>query len=179
MIEPILTIGAMAVVGGISYLISRSNQKRRTRVWLDAAMSCGLRDVEPSAASWSPTRVTGVQGGLSVEIERYTRGKHSHGTRVTVSGLHAVAPLGLQTEDFGTALRKGLGGTREVELGDPSFDARFLIEGPAPLALAVLDADTRGLVGSVMGGKTLISGGRDWLDGKGGAGPGEAQRRVP
>jgi hypothetical protein len=166
-IEPILTIGAMAVVGGVSYLISRSNQKRRTRVWLDAAMACGLRDVTPSAASWSPTRVTAAKGGLDVEIERYTRGKHSHGTRVTVSGLHGVAPLGLQAEDFGTALRKGLGGTREVEIGDPGFDSRFLIEGPAPLALAVLDADTRRLVETVMGGRTMVHASRrDWLEGK-------------
>jgi HEAT repeat protein len=157
MIEPVTIVMGVAALGVASFFIARSGQRARLRTWLHAARSCGIEGLSPAEVVGFPTEVTGTKDGLTVKIERYSHGKYTRGTRIIVSRLDAVAPLRLHVEDFGTAIRKGLGKT-EVQLGDPTFDNRFLIDGPAPLALSVLDAATRQLVWSVMGGRTAVQG---------------------
>jgi HEAT repeat protein len=145
----------LAVVA--SYLIARSSQRKRVGIWLHAARTCGVQGLSPVEVVGFPSEVTGTKDGLNVKIERYSRGKHSRGTRVVVWPLDAVAPLRLRVEGIGSALRKTLG-MGEVEVGDPTFDQRFLIDGPAPLALAVLDAATRQEVWSALAGRTAVQG---------------------
>jgi hypothetical protein len=152
--------GVLGLIGAGAYAISRSNHHARVRAWRDAALACGVRNVEPTHIVGFPQQVSGRKNGLEVRIGTYTRGKQT-GTWIAVSPLAAVTPLGLCRETLGVSIMKGLLGSRkEIELGDDFFDRQFLIEGPAPLALAVLDAATRQQVWRTMGGTIALPGAR-------------------
>jgi hypothetical protein len=159
MIEGVLIIAGGIALSVAGFLGARAGQQARVRRWLDAARACGVQDLSPSEVVGFPSQVTGSRHGLSLKIERYSAGKSTRGTRIVVWPLDAVAPLQLRVEDVGTAIRKTLGKS-EVEVGDVTFDQRFLIDGPAALALAVLDAATRQQVWSALGGRTVVRGSR-------------------
>jgi HEAT repeat protein len=48
-------------------------------------------------------------------------------------------------------------GRTEVEVGDPAFDERFWVRGPAPMVLALLDQETRALIHRTMEGGVRLS----------------------
>ena len=85
--------------------------------------------------------MTGRSGDLRVRLEQYRRGKHEHGTKIVITGLgHGAGGLSLRREGLGTAIEKRFIGEREIEIGDPSFDDEYYVQGQAPLALAILAA---------------------------------------
>jgi hypothetical protein len=156
MIEPVAVVGVLAV-GAIGVWIARSTHQARAQTWLRAARECGLVDLNPPEIVGMPRHVSGRKDGLDVRIGSYQHGKSSSGTCIVVGKLGGVAALAIRAESIGTAILKSLG-TPEVEVGDAAFDGRFLIEGPAPVALAVLDVATRKKVWSALGGQTAVHG---------------------
>jgi HEAT repeat protein len=70
-------------------------------------------------------------------------------TRIVVEGVCDRLVLFLEAPGAPGAPREQAGPlwtTREHELGDPEFDRQFRVLGPQPLALALLDAETRRLL---------------------------------
>jgi HEAT repeat protein len=99
------------------------------------------------------TGVTGRVGMLRVTLERYQRGRHEKGTRIVIDGLgHPSYEFALRKEGVGSAIEKAFG-EREIELGDREFDRRAYIHGSPRVVHAVLDDETRRLVGELIGGR--------------------------
>ena len=88
-----------------------------------------------------------------MRLESYRRGKYEHGTKIVVTGLgHGAGGLSLRREGLSTAFEKRFIGEREIEIGDPSFDEEYYVQGQAPLALALLDPETRRRLGAPAAG---------------------------
>ena len=141
-----LTSGLAALSLGLAFVFRR----QRLQAWQDAAAACGLQTVEIS--SWR-RRLTARAGSLEVGIE--TCGNKGRRTRIIVriqehQDFHDVS---IRREPL---FRPG----QEIEIGDHSFDGTFLIEGPMPQVLALLDAEMRRLIGQANSeGRLEISGG--------------------
>ena len=157
--EPFGALLVAAVVGSIAYLIASTKSRSRAAKWHNAATAVGLTDVEATESFGIPSKLTGRSGPLEVTLERYRRGKHESGTRISIGGMgHGLAGLSLRREGLATAFEKAVG-EREMELGDPGFDAEMFVQGSAPLARAVLDAETRRLLVGLLRGHVAVSGG--------------------
>ncbi len=86
-------------------------------------------------------------------------GKYEHGTKIVVTGLgHGAGGLSLRREGLGTAIEKRFTGEREIEIGDPSFDDEYYVQGHAPLALAILEPGTRRRLAGLLRGSVPIEG---------------------
>lgn len=133
-----LILGAVTLAGALT--VSLWRERARVRAWLDAVQRLQLGDVALQPRHWNTApRLTCTADGLNVRLEQYRHGKYERGTLFRVDGFwHGEEPLTLKREGLGTRL---LG--REIEIGDPAFDSEVYIQGPARLALAVLDAPAR------------------------------------
>ena len=101
----------------------------------------------------------GSSGDLRVRLESYRKGKYEHGTKIVVTGLgHGAGGLSLRREGLGTAIEKRFIGEREIEVGDPSFDAEYYVQGQAPLALAILEPETRRRLAGLLRGRVAVEG---------------------
>lgn len=110
---------------------------RRMKAWLDAAASCGLQVMEASDRS-------GLKAWLGlweVRIEPCDDEPQRARIVVVLPGSVDFIIVRIRPESPGQAPPAG-----ETEIGDASFDARFLIQGPLRMVLALLDAETRGLL---------------------------------
>ncbi|HYU31629.1 MAG TPA: hypothetical protein VEW48_05660 [Thermoanaerobaculia bacterium] len=118
---------------GASLWLGFVHQRRRLRAWQDAAVACGLQNVESPGRS----ELSAQAGPVSVKIDAYG----DKGTRIVVSvpGPPDFHRVSIRREPL-------VGSGRETEIGDPAFDSTFLIEGPARLVFALLDAKTRRLL---------------------------------
>jgi hypothetical protein len=131
-------LGAAVLAGAVAF--SRFQERRRMRSWRSAAGRLNLGDIaeRPRQGLCGPALLC-TSESLHVRLEHYRRGKYESGTRITVDGFwHGAEPLTLKSEGLGTQLFG-----REIEIGDPAFDGEVYIQGPARLALAVLDAPAR------------------------------------
>ena len=157
--EPFGTLLLVPVVLAVAYLIASTKGRARAAAWHNAAGAVGLTAVELRESFGIPSRLTGRSGPLEVTLERYRRGKHETGTRITIAGMgHGLSGLSLRREGLATAFEKVVG-EREIELGDPAFDAELFVQGSAPLARALLDAETRSLLAGLLRGHVPVSGG--------------------
>jgi len=110
--------------------------------------------------------LVGRSGELHVRLQFTTNddelGRNDErGTKIVVTGLdHGPGGLFLRREGLSIALEKGLVGGREIEIGDPSFDDEYYVLGYAPLALALLDAETRGRLAGLMRNRVAMPGGK-------------------
>ena len=147
------------IVTSVTFLLVAERSRARARGLLDAARAVGLTDVEETETLGFTTSISGTAkpgraadrdggtsaakgSGLRVRLERYSQ-KYDSGTRITVGPLgHGPYGFALRREGLGTALEKAVG-KREIETGDPRFDEELYVQGQAPRALAVLDAETR------------------------------------
>ncbi len=116
------------------------------RALLAAAQQLRLSDIEQREGELEGPRVCACSGPLTIELDRYHR-LGMPGTRIR------IAPTRQNPEQGLTVCRKG----REMfgpepDLGDPAFTDEFHLEGPTPLALAVLDAETRRQLGRLVRG---------------------------
>jgi HEAT repeat protein len=146
----ILTAG---MVLSVVYLFLHVAAQARGRAWRSAAHAAGLTDLVSSDFLGVETGVTGRSGLLRVTLERYQRGKHEVGTRIVVDGLgHPSYEFALRKEGMGSAIEKAFG-EREIELGDPVFDRLAYIHGSPRVVHAVLDGETRRLVGELIDGR--------------------------
>lgn len=137
--EPItfIALGALGLTGG--WAVSRIRERARTRAWLAAArrLELGAISAQPRQSVIGP-RLTATAGALNVQLDPFMVDKWESGTRIWIDGLgHGTEPLTLKYQ--GPKQPAG----REIEIGDPAFDDEVWIQGPAPLALALLDAPTR------------------------------------
>jgi hypothetical protein len=122
---PILLVAGAAVIG---FGVVRGD--RRTKIWRNAAESCGLQVVEVSRLSGLKAR----SGGLEVRIEP-TR------TVVVIPGPPDFPAVRIRSE-----LLLTFEWARETVVGDEAFDKRFSLEGPKGVIFALLDAETRRLL---------------------------------
>ncbi len=156
--------GVAAVAPSISYLLRVKRRRAHLRAWRQAAERVGLTDVQAEEGGPLKTgslSLVGRSGQLHVRLEASTTGDSEKGTKIVVTGLdHGPGGLFLRREGLSIALEKRLVGGREIEIGDPSFDDEYYVLGYAPLALALLDAETRGSLAGLLRNRVAMSGGR-------------------
>ena len=113
--------------------------RKQLKIWQDFAVSCGLEVVETFA--FFGVELKARTGPLEVRIETSRNERRSNQIAVVIPG----------SPDFSTVrlLHQSQLPAREIEIGDQPFDDMFLIQGPVPLVLALLDAETRRLLISV------------------------------
>jgi hypothetical protein len=131
--ELLLFYLAPFAVGSITLLPEFLRHRRRLRGWRETADARGLQVLEDSI--WGP-RLKAQVGPMAVTFEAL-----GGDTRIVVRGpvpssLYAVR---IRREPL---LRR----TPEIEIGDPSFDSTFFIEGPPQEVLSLLDAGLRDLM---------------------------------
>jgi hypothetical protein len=159
--EPLFGLIAAAVAASIAYLVTSERRRAQLRAWRQAAQRAGLTGVEEAEGGiFEGAFLRGRSGELVVRLEGYRRGKYVHGTKIVITGLgHGAGGLSLRHEGLSTAIEKRFIGEREIEVGDPSFDAEYYVQGRAPLAVALLDPETRRGVAGLMRGRVSIPGG--------------------
>ena len=150
----ILALGLfLATAGSGLFWLARAQRRGRLQGWHELAAACQLS--EPvETGSWFDPGLAARSGDFWVRLEwySYSRGNWSRseeaGHRIVLR--HAVGDLGgltLAPETLETAMAKalplGLGGAREVELGDRLFDGAFYVGGAPARVFAALDAATR------------------------------------
>jgi hypothetical protein len=115
--------------------IPKSHQ--RLQAWQNAAVSCGLEVMK--IHDLPQPRLEALSGRLWVRFEISDDGSRS--TRVVV-----VAPGPPDFIVVRIRLESSFPTEGEIEIGDEPFDSTFVIEGPAPMAFALLDMETRRLL---------------------------------
>lgn len=124
---------------GVPVLIfwAARNQARKSRERLAAfAAQTGLRMVEKSILGCPVVEsLEGEQAGRPVRFWTYTTGSGKSRTSwvtvgVTVRGGGALQ-FGLTRQNFGTKLME-LFGSREIQVGDPAFDAAWFVQTNQP-----------------------------------------------
>ena len=114
-------------------------------------MRCaGLTNVREKSIFGVLTELHGDADGLGVTLKTYRRGKYDRGTRITVDGRGQIpVSLHLRAEGLYSNVDRTFGG-KELEVGDPSFDAEVYAQGPEDELLPLLDNDTRAAVRDVV-----------------------------
>jgi hypothetical protein len=122
-----IALGATLLVG---YVLRRQSLVE----WKAAAELCGLESVEVNA--WT-LRVKARAGPVTVRIEPSRDKKRSARIVVVAPGPPGFQEVAIQDTPLFLEL---------VQIGDPSFEGRFLVAGPARLVAALLDEETRRLL---------------------------------
>jgi HEAT repeat protein len=144
---------AAGIVLSVVYLFAHAAARTRGEAWRRAAQAAGVTDLVSTDLLGIETGVTGKVGMLRVTLERYQRGRHERGTRIVIDGLgHPSYEFALRKEGVGSAIEKAFG-EREIEVGDDEFDRRVYIHGSPRIVHAVLDGETRPLVGDLIEGR--------------------------
>jgi HEAT repeat protein len=159
-VEPLLPLLVGGIVASIMILVTAERRRAHLRIWDVAAKRVGLTEVVPAEGGFfAGESVTGRSGPLQVRLESYRHGKYEHGTKIVVTGLgHGAGGLSLRREGLSTAFEKRFIGEREIEIGDPAFDEEYYVQGQAPLALAILDAETRRGLAGLLRGRVTVAG---------------------
>jgi HEAT repeat protein len=110
---------------------------RRVQAWLDAASSCGLQVTEASSRSGLKAWV----GLWEVRIEPCDDESQRACIVLVLPGSGDFIVVKIRPEEPGQLPPAG-----EIEVGDAPFDARFSIQGPLRMVLALLDTETRSLL---------------------------------
>jgi HEAT repeat protein len=159
-VDGLVGLVALAVALSIVALVSSAQRRAQLAVWRAAAARAGLADVEEAEGGlFEGAFLAGRHSGVGVRLESYRKGRYEHGTRIVIDGIeHGAGSLSLRREGLSTAFEKRFIGEREIEIGDPSFDAEYYVEGQAPLALALLDPETRRRVSGLLRGRVAVAG---------------------
>ncbi len=152
--DPILALLAVGITGSIAYLVSSERRRVQLQAWRWAARRSALTEVfETAGGLFESASLSGRSGALEVRLEGYRSGKHKRGTRIVVSGLgHGAGGLSLRREGLATAIEKRVVGERDIDTGDPVFDAEYFVQGQASLALAILRPETRRRLAALLRG---------------------------
>ena len=158
--EPLFALVVGGLVASVAYLVASERRRAHLRVWRAAAQRAGLTGVEEAEGGiFEGAFLYGSSGALWVRLEGYRRGRYERGTRIVVTGLgHGAGGLSLRREGLGTAIEKRFIGEREIEIGDPSFDDEYYVQGQAPLALAILEPETRQRLAGLLRGRVAVEG---------------------
>jgi len=159
-VEPLFGLIAAAIAASVAYLVTSERRRAQLRVWRAAVERAGLTGVEEAEGGiFEGAFLYGSSGDLRVRLEGYRRGKYEHGTKIVVTGLgHGAGGLSLRREGLGTAIEKRFIGEREIEIGDPGFDDEYYVQGQAPLALAILEPETRRRLAGLLRGRIAVEG---------------------
>jgi HEAT repeat protein len=159
-VEPLFGLIAAAIAASVAYLVTSERRRAQLRVWRAAVERAGLTGVEEAEGGiFEGAFLYGSSGDLRVRLEGYRRGKYEHGTKIVVTGLgHGAGGLSLRREGLGTAIEKRFIGEREIEIGDPGFDDEYYVQGQAPLALAILEPETRRRLAGLLRGQVAVEG---------------------
>jgi hypothetical protein len=129
--------------------LSRSrmiDRRRRGDEWLAAAEACGLTDIAADVTRWR-VGLTARADHLTVRLApagaREEDGRQDYASIVTVVSERPFHHVTLRPETLTTAVEKGFLGAREIELGDPPFDAAYFVGGTTAAVRAALDEKTR------------------------------------
>ncbi len=158
--EPLFGLVAAAIAASVAYLVTSERRRAQLRVWRAAALHAGLTETEDvEGGLFDGAFVIGRSGDLRVRLESYRKGKYENGTKIVVTGLgHGAGGLSLRREGLGTAIEKRFIGEREIEIGDRSFDDEYYVQGQAPLALAILEPETRRRLAVLLRGTVAVAG---------------------
>ncbi len=127
-------IAFQSLLAGMGLLVSYVLRRQSLVEWKAAAELCGPESVEVNA--WI-LRVKARAGPVAVRIEPSRDKKRP--ARIVVA---APGPPGFQEVTIqGAPLFM-----EAVQTGDPTFEGRFVVEGPARLVAALLDEETRRLL---------------------------------
>jgi len=132
--EPLIFL----LMGGAGIGFGLLHSRGRVRRWQAAAVSCGLK-IARQSTFLRPT-LEASAGEVGVRIE--TCGNKGRLTRITIKApepWRGFNNVSLRPEVIVTW-------PRQIEIGDPSFDSTFVIDGPLWPVLAAFDAETRGLL---------------------------------
>ncbi len=149
-----LTASYIAGLGGVATWATLSTQRRRLRTWLEAAASCGLEVVEtPSPGVWRRLKLAARAASVEVLIQDSTSKSYSTLLVVKVPGPPGFTGMRLRRELHRTSP------TREIEVGDETFDKTFSIEGPTRLVFALLGVEARRLLSDINAECPVVIGG--------------------
>jgi hypothetical protein len=159
-VEPLLGLIAAAIGASVAYLVTSERRRTQLQTWRLAATRSAISDVEASEGGiFEGAALAGRSGDLRVRLEGYRRGKYERGTKIVITGLgHGAGGLSLRREGLGTAIEKRFIGEREIEIGDPAFDDEYYVQGQAPLALAILEPETRRRLAGLLRGQVAVEG---------------------
>lgn len=158
--ELLVVLPVAAGVLSVFLLIAREHRQSQRRVWHEAAAQAKLAGVESwDGGMFVAPGIEGRAGSLRVRLERYRRGRQESGTRIVVEGLgHGDGGLSLRREGFSTLVEKRVFGESEIEIGDPAFDAEYLVQGRTAVALAVLAPEARRRLAGLLRGQVCLRG---------------------
>jgi hypothetical protein len=123
-------LAIFGLCGGL-FVLQLLRYRGYTEVWHETAVQCGLTRITTSAHFLSAT-MEAVAGGFRV--------------RLVVGEDIDTTTLSLETlaDDFAVTLRPETSApATEIEVGDLSFDSRFIVGGTPTRVFAALDAGTR------------------------------------
>ena len=143
---PYLVVGALSAAGYVSEL-----RRAMAEPWLEAARAAGLDDVK-TVWGWASARLQGRKGRFTVELSRGLAYREKTPTVVVVRGLPPSLTLKLETASSRSV--------RDLELGDDAFDEEVYVQGSAALVQAMMDAETRARVRSMVGNDVTVQGGQ-------------------
>jgi hypothetical protein len=152
----VVTFGVVPAL--VAAAIQRRAARARVAFWRQAAGEAGLAGIE----SWSD-RLSGSSGSLQLRLLSYQEGE-VRGTRVEIWSRRLAPGLTLRPEPGGLL---GSRSRKEIEIGDEDFDKQVSVQGPPALALALLDADMRRTVRTLLRGCLEVRGHRPlWASGQ-------------
>lgn len=138
--EPIIAL-LMVVSVSLGIGVGIAQARRSRRVFTQAA---NLLGVPPSEIrGWVHMRMEGQVHALPFKVHEESRGKSGVWTVVEVDGVDRIPrALFLGHEGVGASFGKLFVG-EDITTGDERFDAAVVVRGPSPLALSLLDEETR------------------------------------
>jgi HEAT repeat protein len=143
-----LELAIPILAGGLSYWAVVWGNRRQLRRWRDIAVSCRLTGMEVSSPRAWTLRLKGSAEPLAVRIENSHRSGRRSRRKLTRIVVTVPGPPGFRgVRIHRESVRPH--GAREIELGAEAFDRTFFIEGPQRLVVALLDQETRDLLGEL------------------------------
>jgi hypothetical protein len=143
---------AVAMAASVAFLVAFERGRSRLHAWRKAAEAVGLSGISETSLFGIPTGVEGRADRLVVSIQSYRRGKYERGTRIQVGGLGHGGLVNVSAEGVGSRLAKVFG-DQEVGVGDSEFDDVAYVQGDPASVRAVLSADARRALGSLLRGR--------------------------
>jgi HEAT repeat protein len=151
-------------LAAIAYLVAYRSARARDERWRTAAWAAGVTHLVSTSSFGIRRGLTGRLGPLRVSFETYRTSRPGDlGTRILIDGLgHPRGGFALGQEGLGSALSRAFGG-REIEIGEKPFDDVAHVRGAPHVVRAILDADTRRLLGPLLDGRVAAGERRFWV----------------
>jgi hypothetical protein len=155
-IETLALIATLPLsVTGLFWSISVRRYRVLQRLWRDTARRAGLKNLRTGSAVWSGG-VTADAEGLTVRFGAYQRGRDEYYHAGTVIAVAIDSGVTLRPERESDL--ESIFGPREIEIGDPAFDDAVWVLGAPDVVRALLDAETRAELRTLIAGVIGVAG---------------------